>query len=117
MCHGDRRSTRGAWASGTTEEPRSGGEGRMTARRLDGTALAATLRAEAAPKVSEFIARWGRAPSLAVVLAGDNPASEIYVRHKLKAVGDAGCRAELFRLDAASTLDDALALVDRLNTD
>jgi methylenetetrahydrofolate dehydrogenase (NADP+) / methenyltetrahydrofolate cyclohydrolase len=87
------------------------------ARRLDGAALAAVLRREAAPRVTEFTNRYGRPPGLAVVLAGDNPASQIYVRHKLKAVGEAGCRAELFRLDASSAIADALALVDRLNRD
>jgi methylenetetrahydrofolate dehydrogenase (NADP+)/methenyltetrahydrofolate cyclohydrolase len=87
------------------------------ARRLDGVAIAAVLRQEAVPRVSAFTNRYARPPGLAVVLAGDNPASEIYVRHKLKAVGEAGCRAELFRLDASSTLDEALALIKRLNGD
>ena len=87
------------------------------ARRLDGVAIAAVLRQEAVPRVSAFTNRYGRPPGLAVVLAGDNPASEIYVRHKLKAVGEAGCRAELFRLEASSTLDEALALIERLNGD
>ncbi len=87
------------------------------ARRLDGVALATVLRQEVAPRVAEFTSRYGRPPSLAVVLAGENPASEIYVRYKLKAVGDAGCRGELFRLDASSSIDDTLALVERLNHD
>jgi len=52
-----------------------------------------------------------------VVLAGQNPASEVYVRNKIKTVGDAGCRAELFRLDASATLSEALALVHALNAD
>jgi methylenetetrahydrofolate dehydrogenase (NADP+)/methenyltetrahydrofolate cyclohydrolase len=52
-----------------------------------------------------------------VVLAGHNPASEVYVRNKIKTVGAAGCRAELFRLDAAASLDEALALVRTLNAD
>lgn len=52
-----------------------------------------------------------------MVLAGQNPASEIYVRNKLKTVAAAGCRAELFRLDAAAPLADALALVRKLNDD
>jgi methylenetetrahydrofolate dehydrogenase (NADP+) / methenyltetrahydrofolate cyclohydrolase len=87
------------------------------ARRLDGTALAAVLRQETAPRVAEFTKGRGRPPGLGVVLAGANPASEIYVRYKLKAVGEAGCRAELFRLDASSAIEDALALVERLNRD
>jgi methylenetetrahydrofolate dehydrogenase (NADP+)/methenyltetrahydrofolate cyclohydrolase len=52
-----------------------------------------------------------------VVLAGQNPASEVYVRNKIKTVAGAGCRAELFRLDGSAALDEALALVDRLNRD
>jgi methylenetetrahydrofolate dehydrogenase (NADP+) / methenyltetrahydrofolate cyclohydrolase len=52
-----------------------------------------------------------------VVLAGRNPASEVYVRNKIKTVGNAGCRAELFRLDETASLDDALALVRALNAD
>jgi len=52
-----------------------------------------------------------------VVLAGQNPASEVYVRNKLKTVSAAGCRAELFRIDAGAALEDALALVRRLNAD
>jgi methylenetetrahydrofolate dehydrogenase (NADP+)/methenyltetrahydrofolate cyclohydrolase len=54
---------------------------------------------------------------LGVVLAGQNPASEVYVRNKLKTVAESGCRAELFRIDAGAALDDALALVRRLNAD
>ena len=52
-----------------------------------------------------------------MVLAGQNPASEVYVRNKLKTVSAAGCRAELFRIDAGAALEDALALVRRLNAD
>lgn len=52
-----------------------------------------------------------------MVLAGRNPASEVYVRNKIKTVGNAGCRAELFRLDDTARLDEALALVRRLNAD
>ena len=63
------------------------------------------------------MARHGRPPALAVVLAGQNPASEVYVRNKLKTVAASGCRAELFRLDAAAALTEALALVRRLNDD
>jgi methylenetetrahydrofolate dehydrogenase (NADP+)/methenyltetrahydrofolate cyclohydrolase len=54
---------------------------------------------------------------LGVVLAGQNPASEVYVRNKIKTVGESGCRAELFRLDGAASLSEALALVHTLNAD
>ena len=80
-------------------------------------ACAARVREDVAPRIAAFQKRHGRAPGLGVVLAGQNPASEVYVRHKIKTVGEAGCRAELYRLTDAATLTDALALVQRLNTD
>ena len=89
----------------------------MAARRLDGVACAARIREDVAPRIAAFRQRHGRPPGLGVVLAGQNPASEVYVRNKIKTVGAAGCRAELFRLDAAATLGEALALVQRLNAD
>jgi methylenetetrahydrofolate dehydrogenase (NADP+)/methenyltetrahydrofolate cyclohydrolase len=89
----------------------------MTARRLDGVACAARIRADLAPRIAAFAGRHGRPPGLGVVLAGQNPASEVYVRNKIKTVSGAGCRAELFRLDSSATLDQALALVRRLNAD
>lgn len=89
----------------------------MSARRLDGAALAKTIRAELAPRVAAFTASAGRPPGLAVVLAGGNPASEIYVRNKVKTVAEAGCRADLVRLNASATLQDALSTVERLNAD
>ena len=52
-----------------------------------------------------------------MVLAGRNPASEVYVRNKIKTVTEAGCRAELFRLDDTATVTEALALVHALNAD
>ena len=89
----------------------------MSARRLDGAALAAAIRAEIAPRVAAFSSAQHRPPGLAVVLAGQNPASEIYVRNKIKTVAEAGCRAELIRIDAAASLQDALNTVSRLNAD
>ncbi len=89
----------------------------MSARRLDGVACAAQIRNDVAPRITAFVQRHGRPPGLGVVLAGRNPASEVYVRNKIKTVGDAGCRAELFRLDDSATLAEALALVRTLNAD
>ncbi len=89
----------------------------MTARRLDGTAWAARLRAEVQPRVDAFLRQRGRPPGLAVVLAGEDPASEIYVRNKIATVAQHGCRGELHRLPASASLDEALALVARLNAD
>jgi len=87
----------------------------MSARVLDGQALARTLQEEIRPEVAAFAARHGRPPGLGIVLVGDDPASEVYVRNKLKAGGDIGFRADLERLPASATVAEALALVDRLN--
>ena len=89
----------------------------MAARKLDGVACATRIREEVAPRITAFTQAHGRPPSLAVVLAGQSPASEVYVRNKLKTVSGAGCRAELHRLDQSASLGEALALVRRLNAD
>lgn len=89
----------------------------MAARRLDGAALAATIREALKPRATAFRARHGRPPGLSVVLAGNDPASEIYVRNKIKAATDVGCHGALVRLSAEATLDDALGLVGQLNAD
>jgi methylenetetrahydrofolate dehydrogenase (NADP+) / methenyltetrahydrofolate cyclohydrolase len=89
----------------------------MAARKLDGVACAARLREDVAPRITAFRQRHGRPPGLAVVLAGQNPASEVYVRNKIKTVSEAGCRAELLRLDHSASADEALALVRKLNAD
>ena len=87
----------------------------MPARLLDGTAVASQIRAEVRPGVERFAARAGRPPGLGIVLVGENPASEIYVRSKLKSAGESGLRADLERLPAEASLADLLAVVDRLN--
>jgi methylenetetrahydrofolate dehydrogenase (NADP+)/methenyltetrahydrofolate cyclohydrolase len=87
----------------------------MTARVLDGQALAARMQEEMRSDVAELTRRLGRPPGLAIVLVGENPASEIYVRNKLKSGAGVGFRADLERLPATTTLADTLALVERLN--
>ena len=67
------------------------------------------------PAVQAFTARAGRAPGLGIVLVGENPASEVYVRNKVKAGTDAGLWVDLQRLPPDASLEDLLALVDRLN--
>jgi methylenetetrahydrofolate dehydrogenase (NADP+)/methenyltetrahydrofolate cyclohydrolase len=89
----------------------------MAARRLDGMGWAARMREETRPRVERFTAMRGRPPGLAVVLAGSHPPSEIYVRNKIATVKEYGCGGELFRLPEDATLDEALALVARLNAD
>src|SRR5438552_7865 len=87
----------------------------MSARVLDGTAVASQIRAELAPEMAAFTARAGRPPGLAIVLVGNDPASELYVRGKLRSSGEAGLRADLERLPVTSSIEDVLAVVDRLN--
>jgi len=87
----------------------------MSARLLDGVAIANQIRGEVAPAVAAFTAKTGRPPGLGIVLVGDNPASEVYVRNKLKSAGETGMFAELIRLPANASLQDLLAVVDRLN--
>jgi len=87
----------------------------MSARLIDGTAIGAEIRASALPAVQAFTADSGRPPGLGIVLVGENPASEVYVRNKVKAGSDAGIWVDLQRLPAAASLDELLRLVDRLN--
>jgi methylenetetrahydrofolate dehydrogenase (NADP+)/methenyltetrahydrofolate cyclohydrolase len=97
--------------------PDAGGGGTVRARILNGTAVADAIRADARPRIEAFRARAGRAPGLAIVLVGDDPASDIYVRNKMKSGGDAGLAVRLERLPASATIDDVLALIRLLNGD
>jgi methylenetetrahydrofolate dehydrogenase (NADP+)/methenyltetrahydrofolate cyclohydrolase len=87
----------------------------MSARVLDGQALATRMQEEIKPRVAEFVKTYGRPPGLGIVLIGSDPASQVYVRNKVKAGGDVGFRVDLERMPESSTLDDVLAVVDRLN--
>jgi methylenetetrahydrofolate dehydrogenase (NADP+) / methenyltetrahydrofolate cyclohydrolase len=87
----------------------------MSARLLDGNAVAAAIRHAVLPDVRAFTDASGRPPGLGIILVGDNPASEIYVRNKIKAGGESGLWVDLQRLSTDASLDDLLALVDRLN--
>jgi methylenetetrahydrofolate dehydrogenase (NADP+)/methenyltetrahydrofolate cyclohydrolase len=87
----------------------------MSARLLDGPSVAAAIRESVMPDVRAFTSAAGRAPGLGIVLVGDNPSSEIYVRNKVKAGGESGLWVDLQRLPATAGLDDLLALVARLN--
>jgi methylenetetrahydrofolate dehydrogenase (NADP+)/methenyltetrahydrofolate cyclohydrolase len=87
----------------------------MPARVLDGAAVARAIRDEVRPAVAEFTARAGRPPGLGIVLVGDDPASQIYVRTKITSAADEGLRADLTRLPATAALADVLAVVEQLN--
>jgi methylenetetrahydrofolate dehydrogenase (NADP+)/methenyltetrahydrofolate cyclohydrolase len=89
----------------------------VTAQLIDGKAAAAALRAEVGAEVARFHAATGRAPGLAVVLVGADPASAVYVRSKGKATIEAGMLSIEHKLDSATSEADLLALVDRLNAD
>lgn len=88
----------------------------MTALRIDGKAIAAQLRGEVATSAAALRAR-GIAPTFAVVLVGDDPASAVYVRAKTKAAREAGVEPRDHKLPATTSQAELLALVDRCNRD
>ena len=90
---------------------------RISAKIIDGKAFAAGLRARLAARVPSFVAQAGRAPGLAVVLVGEDPASQVYVRSKHKATLEAGMQSFEHRLPAATSQQDLLDLVAALNAD
>ena len=89
----------------------------MAAQRLDGKALAATMRAEIAARVAARTAKGQRPPGLAAVLVGEDPASQTYVRNKHKACHDAGLASTVHTLPSATTQAELLDLVGKLNAD
>lgn len=84
---------------------------------IDGKAFAAKLRARVATAAADFRTQAGRAPGLAVVLVGDDPASQVYVKSKGKAVAEAGMAGWEHRLPADTDAARLLALIDTLNFD
>ena len=88
----------------------------MSARIIDGAALARTILDEVAQDVTRLAAA-GRQPGLAVVIVGDDPASQVYVRSKGKACTDAGMHSETIRLPAETSQARLLETVERLNQD
>jgi methylenetetrahydrofolate dehydrogenase (NADP+)/methenyltetrahydrofolate cyclohydrolase len=89
----------------------------MTAMLIDGKKAAAELRATVTKEVGRLIAVHGLTPGLAVVLVGDNPASEAYVASKKKMVAETGMRSRDYRLPATAGEDELLALIAALNGD
>ncbi|WP_028969808.1 bifunctional methylenetetrahydrofolate dehydrogenase/methenyltetrahydrofolate cyclohydrolase FolD [Sphingomonas sp. URHD0057] len=89
----------------------------MTAKRIDGKAVAAALRERIAAEVARFRDATGRAPGLATVLVGEDPASAVYVRSKGKATLEAGMESFAHHLPMITTQGELVALVDRLNDD
>jgi len=89
----------------------------MTARIIDGRAIAAALREKVAAQVRQLTQQHGIVPGLAVVLVGDDPASSIYVGNKAAQTEAAGMRSLRHRLPAETTQAELLALVAKLNID
>jgi methylenetetrahydrofolate dehydrogenase (NADP+) / methenyltetrahydrofolate cyclohydrolase len=89
----------------------------VTARVIDGKAVAARVRKRVAAEVAELAPALGREPGLATVLTGDDPASQVYVRNKRQACEEAGMRSIHHDLPADVARDRLLELVDELNAD
>jgi methylenetetrahydrofolate dehydrogenase (NADP+) / methenyltetrahydrofolate cyclohydrolase len=88
----------------------------LRAELIDGKQIAEAMRADLQPEIDALTAN-GVVPGLAVVLVGENPASQVYVRMKGKACEQAGMYSETIRLDAGTPEAELLAVVDRLNAD
>ena len=89
----------------------------MTATLIDGKAIAAALRAEMAARVADLTAKGQRPPGLAVVLVGEDPASQVYVASKAKQTVEIGMRSFEHKLPAETPEAELLTLIGRLNAD
>lgn len=89
----------------------------MTAKIIDGKAFAATVRGKVAEHVAKLKADHGVTPGLAVVLVGEDPASQVYVRNKGKQTAEAGMYSEEHRMDASVSEAEVIAMVEKLNAD
>ncbi|MGA0101660.1 MAG: tetrahydrofolate dehydrogenase/cyclohydrolase catalytic domain-containing protein, partial [Burkholderiaceae bacterium] len=87
----------------------------MPAQFIDGKSLAETLRQQVGDRAKRFLSQHGRAPGLTVILVGNNPASEVYVRHKVAACEKASIVSELIRLDASCSTEALLQTIQGLN--
>jgi len=89
----------------------------MSARIIDGKATAAKVQEEVRKEAAELIARTGVKPHLSVILVGDDPASQVYVRNKERACAQLGMSGEVVRMPATSTQQAVESEIDRLNAD
>ena len=87
------------------------------AELINGKEISAQIRAEIARDTAEFKEKTGVTPGLAVVIVGNDPASQVYVRNKHKASLEVGFRSDVYELPAETTQDELNALIDRLNAD
>lgn len=89
----------------------------MTAQLIDGKTIAANLRQQIAERVAQRLAQGQRAPGLAVILVGSDPASQVYVAHKRKDCEEVGFVSRAHDLPADTTQEELMALIDALNED
>ena len=93
------------------------GKPKMTAKIIDGKAISAAERRKIAEETAKLKSEHGIVPGLAVIIVGNNPASEIYVRNKHKACIEVGFNSWIYRLDENASQDELNGLIDRLNAD
>lgn len=84
---------------------------------IDGKAISAQIREEIKTDVSSFISMHGFAPSLTVIIVGEDPASQVYVKNKHKACEQVGIRSEIISLPEETPEEELIALIERLNND
>ena len=84
---------------------------------IDGKATSLAVREEIKKEVADFSAKYNKTPGLAVVIVGENPASQVYVRNKHKACGEVGMYSEVHELPEKTSQEELLSLIDKLNGD
>jgi methylenetetrahydrofolate dehydrogenase (NADP+)/methenyltetrahydrofolate cyclohydrolase len=89
----------------------------MAAKIIDGTAIAKLVRAEIRDRAQALAASHGIQPGLAVIMIGENPASAVYVRNKVRACGDVGISSQVFKFPATVSEAETLDCIRRLNED
>ena len=87
------------------------------AKIIDGKAISATIRSEIKVETQEFIEKTGVTPGLAVIIVGNDPASQVYVRNKRRACEEVGFYSEAYELPEETTQEELNSLVDKLNAD
>ena len=87
------------------------------AKLINGKEISAAIREELRQETADFVAEHGFRPGLAVIIVGQDPASQVYVRNKHRACEEIGFYSEVWELPAESTQEELNALVDKLNCD
>ena len=89
----------------------------MSAKIIDGKAIAQAINRETAQIAADLARKAGRKVGLAVVLVGDDPASAVYVRNKVRACGETGIESRMIAMPASSTTEEVLKVIAELNAD